>query len=196
MRNHNLILSQSDIWSSDSNKSFLTLTVHFIYEAKLISLTLSTSEMSSNHTAEHIAMTIREILENQWKIYDKVVTIVIDNAANVKKAVSEYLNKCIKIYCRRIDSIDQLITRDQLDSMANLNVVYKISCDDCEASYAGQTKRKLKTRVKEHVSDIRKKTGSPSVISDHHINYNHNFNWEDVKILYREPSYNKSLVNL
>lgn len=93
MRNHNLILSQSDIWSSDSNKSFLTLTVHFIYEAKLISLTLSTSEMSSNHTAEHIAMTIREILENQWKIYDKVVTIVIDNAANVKKAVSEYLNK-------------------------------------------------------------------------------------------------------
>ncbi|XP_018398073.1 PREDICTED: zinc finger BED domain-containing protein 1-like [Cyphomyrmex costatus] len=83
----------TDIWSSDSNKSFLTLTVHFIYKTKLIALTLSTAEMSSNHTAEHIAMTIRDILENQRKIYDKVITIVTDNAANVKKAVSEYLNK-------------------------------------------------------------------------------------------------------
>lgn len=38
-------------------------------------------------------MTIREILEDRWQIYDKMVTIVIDNAANVKKAISDYLNK-------------------------------------------------------------------------------------------------------
>lgn len=67
------------------------MTIHFIYEAKLISLALSTSEMPSNHTAEHIAIAIREILEN-WKIYDKTETIVADNA-NVKKAISDYLNK-------------------------------------------------------------------------------------------------------
>lgn len=72
---------------------FITLTAHFIYEAKLTSLTLSTSEMPDNHTAEHIAMTIKEILEDQWQIYDKVVIIVTDNAANVKKAISDCLNK-------------------------------------------------------------------------------------------------------
>lgn len=82
----------TDIWTSNSNKSFLTLTIHFIYEAKLIFLALSTSEMPSNHTAKHIAIAIREILEN-WKIYDKIETIITDNVANVKKAISDYLNK-------------------------------------------------------------------------------------------------------
>ena len=30
----------------------------------------------------------------------------------------------------------------------------------------------------------------PSVISDYHINFNHNFNWEKVKILDTESFYN------
>ncbi|KYQ48744.1 hypothetical protein ALC60_12250, partial [Trachymyrmex zeteki] len=46
------------------------------------------------------------------------------------------------------------------------SIVYKISCDDCEASYVGQTKRKLSTRLHEHISDIRKKTGSSTVITE------------------------------
>lgn len=47
--------------------------------------------------------------------------------------------------------------KDQLDFLSYQDVVYKISCDDCEASYVGQTKRRLKTRLQEHMSDIRKK---------------------------------------
>jgi len=50
-----------------------------------------------------------------------------------------------------------------------------------KTSYVGQTKRKLKTKLNEHISDIKKKIDSPSVITDHHINYN-NFNWKDVII--------------
>jgi len=65
--------------------------------------------------------------------------------------------------------------KDKLELLSNQNVVYKISCDDCEASYVSQTKRKLSTRIREHILDINKKTGSPLVISDHRINLNHNF---------------------
>ena len=54
------------------------------------------------------------------------------------------------------------------------------------------TKQKL--RICEHISDINKKTGSPSVISDHYINLNHNFR-NEVKILdYSESSHNKRLI--
>ncbi|KYM97515.1 hypothetical protein ALC62_11809, partial [Cyphomyrmex costatus] len=59
----------------------------------------------------------------------------------------------------------------------------------------GQTKRQLKIRVHEHVSDINKKVKSPPVISNHRIEKNHNFDWENVKILDVEPSYNKRLIS-
>lgn len=75
--------------------------------------------------------------------------------------------------------------------LSNQNVVYKISYDDCKASYIGQTKRKLNTRIREHISNINKKTGSPSVISDHRINFRLN----KVKILDSESSYNKRLIS-
>ncbi|KYN13628.1 hypothetical protein ALC57_14180 [Trachymyrmex cornetzi] len=60
--------------------------------------------------------------------------------------------------------------------------------------FVDQTKRKLSTRLHEHKSDIRKNTGSPTVITDHRINLDHNFRWNDVRILDCESSYNKRLV--
>ena len=63
------------------------------------------------------------------------------------------------------------------------NVVYRISCKDCDASYVGQTRRLLKIRISEHKNDIRRKTGNYSVVSEHRMYHNHDFNWDDVKIL-------------
>ncbi|EZA62183.1 hypothetical protein X777_02808 [Ooceraea biroi] len=79
--------------------------------------------------------------------------------------------------------------------MSHSNVVYKISCNDCEASYVGQTKRQLQTRIGEHRKDINKKTGSPSVISIHRIQSSHDFKWNEVEILDEESSYKKRLIS-
>jgi len=46
--------------------------------------------------------------------------------------------------------------KDKLEHENNQNVVYKISYDDCDASYVGQTKRQLKTRICEYITDINK----------------------------------------
>jgi len=37
---------------------------------------------------------------------------------------------------------------------SNKNVIYKLACKRCDASYVGQTKRKLSIRVLEHRNDI------------------------------------------
>jgi len=47
-----------------------------------------------------------------------------------------------------------------------------LSCKDCDATYVGQTKRKLNTIISEHSRDINKKTGKHSVITEHRINNN------------------------
>ena len=85
--------------------------------------------------------------------------------------------------------------KDDLEHVQSQNVVYRISCDDCDASYVGQTKRQLKTRLHEHVSDINISSKSPSVISNHRMVENHNFKWDKVEILDIEPSYNKRLIS-
>jgi len=37
----------------------------------------------------------------------------------------------------------------------NNNIVYKIFCNNCNASYVGLTKKQLRTRINEHVKNIR-----------------------------------------
>jgi len=60
----------------------------------------------------------------------------------------------------------------------------------------GQTKRQLKTRIIEHSSDINKESiKNPSVISNHWISLDHNFDWNKIKILDRKLSYNKRLTS-
>ncbi|KAG5321416.1 MOS1T transposase, partial [Pseudoatta argentina] len=44
--------------------------------------------------------------------------------------------------------------KDRLERMEQCNVVYKIRCLDCDSSYVGQTKRKVKTRINKHKTNI------------------------------------------
>jgi len=72
--------------------------------------------------------------------------------------------------------------KDKIDSMAQNDCVYKINCSNCDCSYVGQTKRRLETRLKEHKSDINKKNGMLSVVSNHRLECNHEMNWNGVTI--------------
>jgi len=84
--------------------------------------------------------------------------------------------------------------KDKIDRSNRCNVVYRIDCRDCEASYVGQTKRRLTTRIKEHKNDINKKSGILSVISSHRLR-NHEFDWEGVQVLDSEPSWYKRIIS-
>jgi len=46
------------------------------------------------------------------------------------------------------------VQKDPLPKLSKMNVVYKISCKDCDASYVGQTCRQLKTRISEHKNHV------------------------------------------
>ncbi|XP_011859630.1 PREDICTED: uncharacterized protein LOC105557094 [Vollenhovia emeryi] len=85
--------------------------------------------------------------------------------------------------------------KDNLDKLAHSDVVYQIPCKDCDATYVGQTKRQLGTRVKKHYNDIKRNPASPSVISCHRMDASREFDWESVAILDEEPSYHKRLIS-
>jgi len=87
------------------------------------------------------------------------------------------------------------VGKDKLEFFAHSEVVYLIPCRDCEATYVGQTKRQLHTRIKEHKTDINKNNASPSAITLHRLESSHEFDWDNIKILDEEPIYNKKLIS-
>ena len=86
------------------------------------------------------------------------------------------------------------VQKDRLNKDKKTGVVYKINCRDCDASYVGQTKRLLKTRIEEHKKHISRNSTQKSVITDHCLN-NHEFDWENIEILDEEPILHKRLLS-
>jgi len=63
--------------------------------------------------------------------------------------------------------------------------VYKLYCKNCDVSYI-QTKRRLNIRILEHKKDINKKTANHSVITEHRLEFGHEFDWDNPKIVDKE----------
>jgi len=72
-------------------------------------------------------------------------------------------------------------------------VVYKLCCKNCDASYVGQTIETVKD--KEHRNHINKNTITQSVITEHRLQFNHDVDWKNVKILDSERFLGKRLVS-
>jgi len=93
------------------------------------------------------------------------------------------LNKFVKVH------------KDPLPVASRPNVVYKINCQNCDASYVGQIKRILNTRISEHRNHIRRNSPQASVITDHRLEFNNEFDWDNVEVLDKEINYNKRLIS-
>ena len=75
---------------------------------------------------------------------------------------------------------------DKLSQEKKSNVVYQIPCNDCEAVYIGETKRTLVQHVQEHKSAVRNADTSKNEIADHSWTKDHQFNWNEKKIIDQE----------
>jgi len=84
-------------------------------------------------------------------------------------------NSKVIIGYRCLNKLSQFVkVHKDIDLTLNKNnVIYKIFCKNCDATYVGQTKRQLKTRLKEHRNNIKLEHSKLSVISEHIIKYDH-----------------------
>jgi len=53
----------------------------------------------------------------------------------------------------------------------------------------------LKTRISEHKNHISRNTSTHSVITEHRLQFKHDFDWEEVEILDVERNFNKRLIS-
>ena len=83
--------------------------------------------------------------------------------------------------------------KDTTKTLDKPNVVYKLKCDTCTASYIGETKRALMFRVEEHKRDIENRNNKKVVPM--HCNNGHKINPEKASILNVEINTNKRLIS-
>jgi hypothetical protein len=76
----------TDIWKSDSNRAYITLTAHFTINKKLVHCSLDTQPITINEKAETIKVIIEKML-TKWEIEKQQISaIVTDNASNIISA--------------------------------------------------------------------------------------------------------------
>ena len=69
--------------------------------------------------------------------------------------------------------------KDKTAKLDQSGVIYKIQCDNCPASYIGETERKLGKRVVEHKKET-------SAVGSHMSENKHQFSEDSVSVLSRE----------
>ena len=80
--------------------------------------------------------------------------------------------------------------KDVIPTFMLSNIVYKYSCEQCNAAYYGETTRHLKTRVAEHIG-IHPRTGKTnpnplhSSIRNHQSKTGHQIKEENFKVIYK-----------
>lgn len=109
----------TDCWTSCNNDGFIAVTAHFIDDNfQIKSILLEVSSCSVNHTSINLANELTRITSD-WGVENKILLALSDNAANIKKAISEELHwKHLGCLAHTINLIvkDALVTVDPLIS--------------------------------------------------------------------------------
>jgi len=120
--------------------------------------------------------------------------------SSITKKFIQYFKNCIFVCKLAFTCYNKLnkfikVHKDSLPITFRSNVVCKINCLNCDASYVGQTKRTLIKRIDEHRNHIRRDSTQPSVITNHRLECSHDFDWDGVEVLDEELNLNKRLVS-
>ena len=76
--------------------------------------------------------------------------------------------------------------KDRVATEDKNNIAYEIDCSNCQAVYFGESKRSLKLSSDEHKRSVRNCDCDENEIAKHCWLANHNFNWDQKKVIDRE----------
>lgn len=99
----------TDGWTSINNQSFIAVTAHFIdpkNETQLSSVLLGCNGFDEKHTSDNLSKFLRNTID-EWKLSDKLVGAVSDNAANIKAALVKCNWRYLSCFAHSINLIVQ-----------------------------------------------------------------------------------------
>ena len=98
--------------------------------------------------------------------------------------INKYIKKNTEVLNNTINKWNCFIKLGKdVSSKEEKTNVYRIQCNECDVAYVGQTERRLSIRVNEHIQKS-ENNDLGSAIYTHMEDFDHNFNFNKVKILH------------
>ncbi|XP_061127704.1 zinc finger BED domain-containing protein 4-like [Syngnathus typhle] len=88
LENAESVVLTTDMWTSRSTQSYLTVTCHFVHDWQMVEYVLEANCFTEQHTAANISLALKRITDH-WGITQKVAAVITDNGANVVAAVHQ-----------------------------------------------------------------------------------------------------------
>ena len=104
----------------------------------------------------------------------------------VLEAIARVLAKIdIHTYFKLMNTIRSMVShpKDWVLLLNQFGVVYKVECGCCSALYAGETKRRLESRLAEHWKAVQRGEVNASALAEHVWNIGHHVNWDSMEVL-------------
>lgn len=116
------------------------------------------------------------------------------------RGVSESLSRIFQDYEVKVCHIpssklkQQLVrVKDRLEKERYPGVVYKIPCQDCQASYIGETGN-FKRRLQQHRNDVAKRHTISNALAEHSEKTGHCLDWQSASIIEKEKKLSSRLL--
>lgn len=132
----------TDGWTSVTNESFVAVTGHYLIQNEIESNLLDCYKYTERHTAVNLCEMLQKIVI-EWKISEKIVAVVTDNAANIVAAIKRTNWKHIPCFAHTIN----LIVQSSLEAISIIRQKIKIIVDFFRRS--PQATEKLKQMQKQ-----------------------------------------------
>ena len=110
----------------------------------------------------------------------------ITNFTELSNIFKKYNISTIPVVNKTLESIIKL-GKDSTNNWEQTNIVYKFNYKNCPATYIGESKRALRVCINEH----KNKKNSESVVCEHQLGFNHEFDWKNTEIVDYVSNYRK-----
>ena len=145
-------------------------------------------ELKEDNSEEREVKRPEPVKETSDKERNKKIPVVIPYIKGFSEQIRRVLGKYgIPTYFKPTNTLRQLLVKpkDPVDKENVVGPVYKIKCEECEATYVGETERSLKARFSEH----RRPSSTTSEVAKHiHTDQpEHTVELDNTEMLTTEP---------
>ncbi|XP_049769491.1 E3 SUMO-protein ligase ZBED1-like [Schistocerca cancellata] len=124
----------TDCWTSAANEGYMAVTGHFVSEDfTLQSVLLGCSQLSGAHTAPNLSATLIGTTDN-FRLTDKVLLVVTDNAPNIKNAVPILRWKHFGCYAHTLNLIVQNALKHFVSIQQKVKTIVAFFKRSCKAT--------------------------------------------------------------